>query len=152
LDQEVVELLTHIFPCINNEIIMTFNLKELDEEHCAIVGQLLNCFGKGLLTGFYVHIDSPIMVDRIKMLHEIDKAGPIYFCIKDKSGIPIVMKILETPTANGQQRVMYIHFYSVFGLSAQELLYAIKKVLLGTVQLHFKTTFLLMGKLLFRWN
>src|SRR4051794_34486741 len=112
---------------------MWLTMKELDEKQCANLGQLLNCFGKGSLIRITLQIDSPIMVDSIGMLQEIDKAGQIFFCIEDKSGIPIVMKILKTPSANGQQRVMYLHFPYLGEPSSEheehELLYAIKKVL-----------------------
>jgi hypothetical protein len=134
----VFELLTQIFPCIaakENPIRMriSFSKEVAAEKQRVFGGQLLDIFCSRFCSTFLQirlsNINSSMA--SIQFLEETDHRvlQEIRFNIKEKYDIPIVMKMLVTPRADGKQRAIVLDFPK--NQLARETLYAIKKVLLG---------------------
>jgi hypothetical protein len=145
LDEQVVELLKHIFSRVaatkDKISLCVRSVKELDEKQRVVVGQLLKYLSKGFLL-LRLHMNCCTMAS---LLQDVDNKveQKITLAVQKKVDISFLMKILATPRPNGhgKQRAIHLHFYgrNVEGIYqlAWETLYAIKKVLLGILTFKF---------------
>jgi hypothetical protein len=114
LDHQVLAFLSLIAPRITaNQVTIEFMMKmgHLDENQVASVNQLLQICRETITTmpriSFYVNLSN------IQFLPDVDNKIKRIDCYGVKeSDIPILMHFLASPRADGQQRVMQMHFRS----------------------------------------
>jgi hypothetical protein len=131
LDHQALAFLSLIAPRItanqvNIQLIM--KMSDLDENQVASVNQLIQICREKITTNcsieFYGNLSS------IQFLPGVDNKMKIIDCYEIKEwDIPIlftIMQFLASPRADGQQRVMQMHY--LFKTTVQKLLDAIKEV------------------------
>jgi hypothetical protein len=111
----------------NVHIHFTKKFSDLDENQVASVNQLLQLFREKITTIPSIQFNR--CLSNIHFLPGVDDKMKIIDCYETKeSDIPILIQFFASPRADGQQRVMTMHFWSEQFPVAQKLLDAIKEV------------------------
>jgi hypothetical protein len=142
VDQEVLQFLTHISGCIIANKIITISLRtgKLNAKHCAVVDQLLRIFRKESSKIYLEYYGSMASIPYPLPEMELQICMFLY---NEEVDIPILMKMLASPRADGRQWVFCLASTDVVAIKVVD---AMKQVDLQKIRLTILSLFVRSGK------